>query len=702
MVSSLHTHHSILRFSVTLVLLSVLCGSQLRAQDIIYLSPTGNDAHAGTSDQPMATLEQASKSPLWTKSTTDTLFILLKAGEYNFPKTQTITTPPRRPVVIRGTGSSNPRISGGIKVSGWQQYKKGIYRAPWPMAGGKYVSFEQLFVNGHRATLARTPNTGWGKVQSFSQQEQDDDKAVRIVEIESSHHKALQQLKTEERNRVRLHLLQKWNMLKWSLSEASLSPSAITFTKCSMGKQNPVKKGTRYIIENYRGALDAPGEWFADAADHYVYYIPRQGENMATAEVIAPVLDKLLVIKGKQGKPVKDITIEGIDFCHSAHIMPQAGERVGQAMAHLGAAVEMSHAEGITVRRCIITGTGEYALWLKEKVSGCTVRECTMTDLGAGGVKVGHYSNVKRGQTVSNHNTIDNNVIADGGHVTEAGVGILVLRSADNSITHNHIHHLYYTGISVGWTWGYNTGSRYNPTVGNHIAYNLIHDIGQGMLSDMGGIYLLGEEPGTVVENNVVHDVRSYDYGGMGIYTDQGASYITIRNNLVYRCSEACFQQHYGKENNVENNIFAFASKYVLMLTKNESQVPFTFRRNIVVSLPGVTFIRKGSWLKSSAKMEGNLYWNNGGTSDFASLDFSQYRNRHEKKAVEADPMFVDAQRGNFHFRSKANAERIGFKPFNYEEAGVYGSMAGKGGQTSSAGVSVPAATSSGTIHFPF
>lgn len=696
------SHHSTIPLSfVSCLVIALFCTQSLKAQDVLYLSPTGNDAQAGTANQPIATIEKAAKSPLWTKATKDTLFILLKAGEYHFPKTQTISTPPRRPVVIRGTDANRTRISGGIHIKGWQQYKKGIYRAPWPMEGGQYVCFEQLFVNGRRATLARTPNMGCGKVQSFSQQEQDD-KAVRTVEIESSHHKDLQQLKTEELNRVRLHLLQKWNMLKWSLSEASLSPSTITFTKCNMGKQNPVKQGTRYFIENYRRALDAPGEWFADAADHYVYYIPRQGEDMAKAEVIAPVLDKLLVIKGKQGKPIKDITIECIDFCHSAHIMPQAGERVVQAMAHLGAAVEMSHAEGITVRRCTISGTGAYALWLKEKVSGCTVRECTMTDLGAGGVKVGHYSNVKRGQTVSNHNTIDNNVIADGGHVTETGVGILVLHSADNNITHNHIHHLYYTGISLGWTWGYNSDSKYNPTLGNHIAYNLIHDIGQGILSDMGGIYLLGEQPGTVVENNVVHDVRSYDYGGMGIYTDQGASYVTIRNNLVYRCSEACFQQHYGKENIVENNIFAFASKYQLMLTKNENHVPFTFRRNIVLQTNGTTIIRNSTWLKSRAKMEGNLYWCVGGRTDFATLGFGQWSSRYEKKAVEADPLFVNAEHGNFHFRSTANAEKIGFKPFNYEEAGVYGVMAGKGGQTGSVGVSVPAATSSGTIHFPF
>lgn len=77
-------------------------------------------------------------------------------------------------------------------------------------------------------------------------------------------------------------------------------------------------------------------------------------------------------------------------------------------------------------------------------------------------------------------------------------------------------------GISVGWNWGYDTVS----TGYNTIAFNNISDIGQGMLSDMGCIYTLGPQVGTVVNNNVCSKVYSFNYGGWGLYT--GTSHPTF------------------------------------------------------------------------------------------------------------------------------------------------------------------------------
>ena len=99
-------------------------------------------------------------------------------------------------------------------------------------------------------------------------------------------------------------------------------------------------------------------------------------------------------------------------------------------------------------------------------------------------------------------------------------VGILLMHADKNVIAHNHIHHLYYTGISVGWVWGY------GPSVSkaNRIEFNHIHDVGQKLLSDMGGIYMLGVSPGTVVRGNTSTTWTRATYGGWGIYTDEGST----------------------------------------------------------------------------------------------------------------------------------------------------------------------------------
>jgi hypothetical protein len=190
----------------------------------------------------------------------------------------------------------------------------------------------------------------------------------------------------------------------------------------------------------------------------------------------------------------------------------------------------------------------------------------------------------------------------------------------------------------VGWTWGYAE----SPCRENIIEFNHVHTIGQGLLSDMGGIYTLGPQPGTIIRGNYFHDIVSHDYGGWGLYTDEGSSGIVLENNLVARCKSAGFHQHYGKDNIVRNNVFAWNREHSLMRSREENHNSFTFEHNIVVADSGELL---GSyWSNEHFVIDHNCYWDtrhgaNDGAYQFAGGTFAQWRARgHDVHSVIREP----------------------------------------------------------------
>jgi hypothetical protein len=246
-------------------------------------------------------------------------------------------------------------------------------------------------------------------------------------------------------------------------------------------------------------------------------------------------------------------------------------------------------------------------------------------------------------------------------------VGVLILQSGTNRVAHNHIHDLYYTAISVGWNWGYQE----TPCRANVIEFNHLHDIGQDMLSDMGAVYTLGIQHGTVVRNNVIHDVNSFTYGGWGLYPDEGSTGIVFENNIVYRTKSAGFHQHYGRDNIVRNNIFAFGKEHQVMRTREEPHLSFIFTNNIVYFDSGT--LLGSNWKNEKFVMENNIYFDARSTNvAFAGATLDEWRARgHDTNSLVADPLFVAPAQSNFALKKGSPALRRGFKPLDPANAGV-------------------------------
>jgi parallel beta-helix repeat protein len=188
------------------------------------------------------------------------------------------------------------------------------------------------------------------------------------------------------------------------------------------------------------------------------------------------------------------------------------------------------------------------------------------------------------------------------------------------------------------------------------------------MLSDMGGVYTLGVQPGTIVRDNLIHDVNAYAYGGWGLYTDEGSTGIVLESNIVYRCQSAGFHQHYGRENVVRNNIFAFNQEGQLARTRVEPHLSLSLSNNIVVFDSGNLLV--GNW-GDDLVMDRNLYFDTRQNNSPLAVQLQGWRARgHDLQSIIADPLFADPKHFDFRLSRHSPALALGFQPFTLDAVG--------------------------------
>ncbi len=409
-----------------------------------------------------------------------------------------------------------------------------------------------------------------------------------------------------------------------------------------------------------------------------LYYLPLPAETLETTCVTAPRLTEIVRVQGEGNRRVAHLYFENLTFAYQHWELPPECTGYIQAAWGVPGAVILKGADECVLYGCTVAHVNGYGIEILAGSTKNVIAACAIHDTGAGGIKIGHeqlephesaVGTAFTGDYPAMATTVVDCTIRDCGHIYPSAIGIWVGNSGWNRLLHNHIFNCNYTGISCGWTWGY-APSR---TVGNRIEHKHIHHINhREILSDNGGIYTLGQQPGMVICGNVIHDIACYGYGAWGIYPDEGSSEMRVEQNLVCGTKKAAYSTHYGRDNLVQDNIFANSQADHLGLGKHETHRSTVFRRNVVFMSNGL-IQSSGTWEPAHYTAADNVFW----TLDGTPVTFKGQRLETLQKAgqnlgsVIADPLLLDGAGGHFSLRPDSPALKTGFRPFDWRAAGL-------------------------------
>ncbi len=649
------------------------------------VSPRGDDGASGAPEAPFHTLRRArdavralrQKSPGLTRP----VVVEVLGGTYwldaVFRLEATDSGTVQSPTVYRAANGAQLTISGGRPLVQWETLPDGRWRGTLPPGSPVDWTFSQLWVNGGRRYRPRLPKQSFYAVASKapSSPAAQEGRFDRFRYYENDIDPSWVGTNTE------VLLPRRWWMSRCRLKAVDSSLHEATLSNAIWGGKSYAwtrpERNDRFLVVNAPDSLSEPGEWQLNEDSKTVTYIPLPGERLEEARVVAPLLQRLVELHcgDTRDSGVRHVRFEGLTFAHSNWNLPAGGYSFPQAEVALSGAIVAEGASDCAFIGCSVQHTGEYAFDLGFGCRDIRIENCELTDLGAGGVLIGGKTGGHMSPAPANRVgpewavagiTVRDCLIAHGGRLHMAAVGVAITHAHHCLIDHNTVFDFTYTGVTVGWNWGFSHSDSHH----NIVSYNHIHTIGQGVLSDLGGIYTLGVSPGTALIGNHIHDIDRLKYGGWGIYHDSGSSRILSRNNLVHDTRDGSFMQGKGRGNRQVNNIFAYGREAQLNLYNSTEDTAATLERNILLWTGPKFFGRP--WLEGKHRLNGNLYYRTDGPAALGGKSLSEWRDEtaQDRDSLEADPEFVAAAERDFRLRPSSPAFSLGFRPFDAAHAG--------------------------------
>lgn len=662
-------------------------GEFVMGENDLVVAPDGDDNNAGTLEAPLKTFEKA-KELLKNNTSDEAVTVWFREGVYLIEDTVEFTADDRSNVLYRSYPDEEVSFTGAKEISGWSETTiNGVnaFVTDMPVESDSDY-FRSLFKGNKRLSRPNYPETDVFKVAAEPLENEKvvsewDGNFFVYSPVVYAHPEDM--LDFENPTDIDLKLMHFWCEDLMPVLSIDKDTGRIVTEKATAMK---TRVNDNYILENVKEALNSSGEWYLDRDEEKLYYIPENGDTVENTVLYAAMTEQLLTINGAENISFQGISFEKTDWDHidgkhtgkpfdpSSEIYKviKYGTEHPQAAFEVPAAIYITASSGINFTDCRFENISYSAVKFDKGAKDCNITSSLFNEIGGNAVFI--HGDFVVPATTQRINVTDCH-IGYYGRIFNNAIGILLTQAYDCELSNNEIHDGWYTGVSVGWNWGYTE----HPTNKIKICNNLIYNIGNAWLSDMGGIYTLGVQPDTVISGNIIYNVGcdegAYGYGGWGIYLDEGSSGMLVENNLVYDCSSQTFHQHYGKDNIIRNNIFAFGGDGAFRITRNEEHNSLTLSNNILVTDNATMYAltTERDWFVDNS----NLYWDykhggnvysgdSMGLFERKSLVILTLRGYYNN-AVFENPLFKDAENRDFTLAENSPALEAGFKPFAYD-----------------------------------